>query len=342
MKINERLTRTLYPHENYRANVFTIKNAVDKHIVRDRKTPHFLTYHFEMETLFAIQFIDFICILERIRPRTGVNLIKKIGEIRGDEISKYEQIIQALSEIVIAKQFIEAFPPENGFVFEWEPTDKTKKNPEFMVSCSEWRVLVEVKSPSLSDYRTKNRRASAQVVGRTPHMKDVIENLYGKEHVALPLDNKMKDFLVSAEAKFSSFTSIGVPTYGLLFVCWSQRMFEAITPVTSLGSGLFTEHSFYRNDGIAIKFPNVSGVIVTAHQHLLGLLLKEWALPPGIDGFGYGNYWTYGSPANPTLCDNPAALMPVPMFLQKVLHTVPAGQSLDPLSQELDFVHWLG
>lgn len=342
MKINERLRRVLYPNEYYRTNVFTIRNAIDEHIVRSRSTPHFLTYHFDNETLFAVQFIDFVCLLERICTGVGVHLIKKIGEIRGQDISKYEQIIQALCEIVIAKQFVEAFPPEHGFVFTWEPTDKTKKNPEFMVSCSKWRVLVEVKSPSLSDYEGKNRLARAQVVGRTPFMKEIMEDLYGKEHVALPLDNKMKDFLVSAEGKFSSFTSLDVPTYGLLFVCWSQRMFEAITPVTGLGSGLFTERSFYRKDGIAIKFPNVSGVIVTAHQHMLRLLLKEWTLPPGVAGFEYGNYWVHGSPANPTFCNNPNSLMPVPMFLQEVLHTVPAGQSLDPLSQEMDFVHWLG
>ncbi len=339
---NETLRRVLYPHEPYRSNFFKIRNAVDEHIVRDRRTQHFLTYHFDNETLFAVQFIDFVCLLERVCPGVGIYVIKKIGEIRGADISKYEQIVQALCEIVIAKKFIEAFPPEDGFQFEWEPTDKTKKNPEFMVSGDNWRILVEVKSPSLSDYEQKNRSAKAQVVGRMPFMKDVIENLYGKEHVALPLDNKLKDFLVSAEAKFSSFAAIDVPTYGLLFVCWSQRMFEAITPVTGLGSGLLTERSFYRKDGEAIKFPNVSGVIVTHHQHLLGLLLKEWALPPGVEGFEYGNYWVYGSPANPTLCPNPYALRPVPMFLQKLLHTVPAGQAIDPLAQEMEFVHWLG
>lgn len=341
MKHNEILRRVLNPDERYRINLFKIKNAIKEHIIRDELTQHFLTYHFVNSTLFGVQFIDFVCLLDRLVPDTGIYIIKKIGEIRGAHISKYEQIIQMLCEVVIAKKFIEAFPPGSGFTFEWEPTDKTKKNPEFMVKCDTWRVLVEVKCPSLFDYEEKNRMARAQVVGRTPFMKDVLENLYGKQHVALPLDNKMKDFLVSAEAKFSSFNSINVPTYNLLFVCWSERMFEAITPVTGLGSGLFTERSFYQKNGDTVIFPSIGGVIITSHQHLLGLLLKEIELPPGVNGFDYGDYWVYGSSANPTFCHNPNAQTPIPEFLQEMLHTIPAGKALDPLAQEMDFIHWI-
>lgn len=342
MSQNEKLVRALYPHLNRRINIFRIKNAIDEHIIRDRTSQHFLTYHFDKDTTFALQFIDFLCVLDRICAGIGVNLIKKIGQIRGTKIEKYEQIVQVLCEIVIAKKFVEAFPPEEGYNFEWEPTDKSKKNPEFLVRCADWRILVEVKSPSLTEYNQKNRAAKAQVVGRTSFMKEVIENLYGKESVALPLDNKVKDYLISAEQKFSSFTDIDVPTYGLLFVCWGERMFEAITPVTGLGSGLFTPRSYYKKHGTAVEFPNISAVIVTQHQHLLNLLLQELPLPNGVNGFEYGDFWAYASPANPTLCENPKALLPMPMFLQEALHTMPAGQSMDPLAQEMDFVHWFG
>ena len=317
-----------------------IWKAIDEHILKP-VSEHFLRYHFTKRTDFARRFVFFAYALDKAVPGTAVKIIKKIGEIRGAEKERYEQIVQALCELVIAKKFLESFPHKNGYAYEWEPVDLNGNNPEFMISCKKWRLLVEVKCPSLLEYEAKNRNAKGQVVGRFPHVKDITEDLYGKGTIALPLDNKIKDFLSSAEKKFSSFSEITIPTYGLLFVCWGQRMFEAITPISNPGCGLLTDRSFNKPNGEIAKYPHVNGVIVTQHQFFLQEILAERRCPGKLQGLDYGEYWTWGSPPNPTFCRNPWAKNISPNEFETALQTVPAGQSLDPISQEMDFIHWL-
>lgn len=318
----------------------TLWKAVDTHILKP-VTDHFLRYHFSKKTGFARRFIFFLYALDKAAPGTAIKIIKKIGEIRGREREKYEQVVQALCELVIAKKFLDSFPTKKGYVYEWEPVDLNGKNPEFMISSDKWRLLVEVKCPSLFEYEEKNRNAKGQVVGRFPHVKDVTEGLYGKGTIALPLDNKIKDFITSAEKKFASFSEIDLPTYGLLFVCWGQRMFEAITPLSNPGCGLLTERSFNKPNGEIARYPHVNGVIVTQHQYFLQEILAERSFDGNFEGLEYGEYWTPGSPPNPTFCRNPWSKMVSPAIFEKVLQTVPAGMSLDPTSQEMDFIHWL-
>jgi hypothetical protein len=318
----------------------TLWKAINEHILAPTSI-HFLRYHFENKTDFARRFVYFIYALDKAAPGAALKVVKKFGEIRGGEREKYEQIVQTLCELVIAKKFFDSFPAKKGYVYEWEPVDQNGKNPEFMVSGPEWRLLVEVKSPSLFDYDQKNRTAKGQVVGRFPHVKDVTEGLYGKGTIALPLDNKVKDYLTSAEKKFSSFVEVEVPTYGLLFICWGQRMFEAITPLSNPGCGLLTERSFNKPNGEIATYPHVSGVVVTQHQYFLQEILAERPRPAGLDGLEYGEYWGYGTPPNPSLCENRWAKALLPKSLKNILQTVPAGESLDPISQQVDFIHWL-
>jgi len=105
-----------------------------------------------------------------------------------------------------------------------------------------------------SGYETRNRGATHQLAARLPGVQDVIEKISGNVP-ALPLDNKLKDFLVSAERKFSSFGQGENPTYGLLVVCWTERMFEAVSPLSNEGCGLLTPESFYEVDGEKVRFP---------------------------------------------------------------------------------------
>jgi hypothetical protein len=122
----------------------TLWKAIDEHIL-DPISVHFLRYHFENKTVFARRFTYFIYALDKAAPGAALKVIKKLGEIRGDEREKYEQIVQALCELVIAKKILDSFPAKNGYVYKWEPIDRNGKNPEFMVLCPEWRLLVEVK-----------------------------------------------------------------------------------------------------------------------------------------------------------------------------------------------------
>lgn len=341
MKKNETLIRKMFPNKSYRSNLYTVKCLIDDHILIDDGRRHYLDYHFANETIFARDFIDFVCALDAASPGAAKNVIQKIGSVRGETASKYEQIVQSLCELIIAKKFTEEFPCENGYQLSWEPTDANGKNPEFMITCNEWRVLVEVKTPSLSDYNNKNRKAKAQLVGRLGSMKDFMQSLYGEEHVALPLDNKIKDYLISAEAKFSSFAKIDIPTYGLLFICWGERMFEAITPLSNPACGFLCENSHLKKDGEIVKFPHITGVIVTQHQLFLRLILAERYQHKTGGSLGYGEYWGFGSPPNPSFSENPFANHRLPKVFKDILQTVSPDTSLDPLSRPTDFVYWL-
>lgn len=147
---------------------------------------HFLDFHFANHNEFAQEFIELICVLEELCPEAGNATVKKISSLRGKNREMYEQIVQALCELIIGKRFIEAFPATEGFKLDWEPTDIGKANPEFMIEGPEWRVLVEVKCPSLHEYELKNRSATQQLPARIPGLKDVMSEFSGTKP-ALPV-----------------------------------------------------------------------------------------------------------------------------------------------------------
>lgn len=301
---------------------------------------HFLDFHFTNHNEFAQEFIELICVLEDLSPGAGCATVKRISSLRGTDRATYEQIVQALCELVVGKRFIEAFPADEGFKLGWEPTGMGKANPEFMLEGPKWRVLVEVKCPSLHEYETKNRAASQQLAARLPGLKDVISDLYGTAP-ALPLDNKLKDFLVSAERKFSSFQEVSVPTYGLLVVCWTERMFEAVSPLSNEGCGLLTSASFYRKDEEAVQFAHVSGVITTQQQSFLKSALAGRRPSHLATDLDYGSYWKPNTPANPTFSPNVFAKRQLPQEIIDVLEAVMVGQHLDPIASPLDYVMWV-
>lgn len=322
-------------HKNFQ----TMRKDIDAAII-DGEGRHFLDFHFWNHTEFAQEFIDLMCVLEDLCPGAGCATVKKISSLRGKDRATYDQIVQALCELVIGKRFIEAFPADAGFTLRWEPTDMGKANPEFMLVGSEWRVLVEVKCPSLNEYETKNRTAAQQLAARLPGVKDVISNMSGTEP-ALPLDNKLKDFLVSAEKKFSSFGEVAIPTYGLLVICWTERMFEAVSPLSNEGCGLLTQASFYRKDEKVVQFPHISGVITTQQQSFLQEALAERRPSHLASDMDYGSYWQPNTPANPVFSPNRFAKRQLPQVVIDALEAVMVGEHLDPIASPIDFVMWL-
>ncbi|WP_447892316.1 hypothetical protein [Pseudomonas marginalis] len=322
-------------HKNFQMMREDIQAAI-----LDGEGRHFLDFHFAHHNEFAQEFIELICVLEDLCPGAGRDTVKKISSLRGTDQATYEQIIQALCELVIGKRFIEAFPADDGFKLDWEPTDMGKANPEFMIEGPKWRVLVEVKCPSLHDYETKNSAAAQQLPARLPGLKDVITEVSGTVP-ALPLDNKLKDFLVSAERKFSSFKEVSVPTYGLLVVCWTERMFEAVSPLSNEGCGLLTPASYYRKDEKAVQFPHVSGVITTQQQSFLKSALAGSRPSHLASDLDYGSYWEPGTPVNPTLSPNEFAKRQLPQEIIDALEAVKVQDHLDPMAGTMDFVMWL-
>ena len=322
-------------HKNFRA----MRKEIDA-AIGGGEGRHFLDFHFANHNEFAQEFIELMCVLEDLCPGAGCATVKRVSSLHGEDRATYDQIVQALCELVIGKRFIEAFPADEGFKLHWEPTDMGKANPEFMLEGPEWRVLVEVKCPSLHEYATKNRMAAHQLAARLPGVKDVISNISGTEP-ALPLDNKLKDFLVSAERKFSSFGEVSIPTYGLLVVCWTERMFEAVSPLSNEGCGLLTSASFYRKDEKVVQFPHVSGVITTQQQSFLNRALAGHRPSHLASDLDYGSFWEPNTPANPVFSPNEFAKWQLPQEIIDALEAVMVGEHLDPIAGPIDFVMWL-
>lgn len=346
----ETARRPLAPRAGASAAQETLKDMTHKNFHAMRKEidaaiaggegRHFLDFHFANHNEFAQEFIELMCVLEDLCPGAGCATVKKISSLRGTDRATYDQIVQALCELVIGKKFIGVFPEGEGFKLRWEPTDVGKANPEFMLEGPEWRVLVEVKCPSLHEYETRNRTAADQLPVRLPGLKDAITKMSGTEP-ALPLDNKLKDFLVSAERKFSSFGEVSVPTYGLLVVCWTQRMFEAVSPLSNEGCGLLTSASFYRIDEKVVQFTHVSGVITTQQQSFLNEALAGRRPSHLASDLDYGSYWKPNTPANPVFSPNEFARSQLPQKIIDALEAVMVDEHLDPIARPMDFVMWL-
>jgi hypothetical protein len=322
-------------HKNFQA----MRQEIDAVIVGGEGR-HFLAFHFVNHTKFAQEFIELVCVLEDLCPGAGCATVKKISSLGGKDRATYDQIVQALCELVIGKKFIKEFPADEGFKLHWEPTDMGKANPEFMLEGPEWRVLVEVKCPSLHEYEIKNRAATDQLPARLPGLKDIVSKSSGTEP-APPLDNKLKDCLISAERKLASFGEVCVPTYGLLVVCWTQRMFEAVSPLSNKGCGLLTSASFYRKDEKAVQFTHVSGVITTQQQSFLQEALAERRPSHLASDLDYGSYWKPNTPANPVFSPNEFAKLQLPQEIIDALEAVMVGEHLDPIARPMDFVMWL-
>jgi hypothetical protein len=105
-------------HKNFQ----TMRKDIDAAIGGGEER-HFLDFHFANHNEFAEEFIELMCVLEDICPGAGCATVKKISSLRGENRATYDQIIQALCELVIGKRFIEAFPADAGFKLHWEPTD---------------------------------------------------------------------------------------------------------------------------------------------------------------------------------------------------------------------------
>lgn len=86
-------------------------------------------------------------------------------------------------------------------------------------------------------------------------MFESLKESYG--NFTLPKDNPIKDFLLSAQDKFSSFSK-QKKVISILVVVWDSHMYEATAPLVNQFNGLLTENNWF---GIE-KIKDVDGVIV--------------------------------------------------------------------------------
>ena len=133
------------------------------------------------------------------------------------------------------------------------------------VETDEQVFLFEVKAPALISHQRARASNPLQFPGRMFDMS-MRAMLAGEQAATLPRDNPVKDFLFSAQAKFSEFNS-EKETWGVLIIVWDDFIYEPITSlVHEVSQGLLTENSFATDeDGAPIKFPNINSVIAIRH-----------------------------------------------------------------------------
>lgn len=237
---------------------------------------HWFSWHFEhvkcgVENLLADSVISACLRCEDKIPGYATKFIKTIGSIGGKEkfIPHWEQLLQHLSELMVVAHIVSYDWPE-GTKFESEPsTKKNGKNPEIIVRSPDIHLAVEVKAPAYLAHHNNRTTNSIQLASRFVPQERLSEIVGDVSTATMPRDNPMKDFLVSAESKFSQFTS-EEKFVGILVIVWDDFVYEPISALQHSSCGLFTGNSFHRDvSGNAISYPSVGGVVVIRHLHQL-------------------------------------------------------------------------
>ncbi|MXG90338.1 hypothetical protein [Nocardioides flavescens] len=282
--------------------------------IRDASTWHWLDYNFtpgtEGSTYFAPLTLGALITVDEAMPGYADEMLGRLESIGGRDRNRddYEAISQWLAELVVVLHLVRhewSEPP----VLTMEPTAPStvvKKNPEVMVEVAgHGRFGVEVKSPNLVNHQKSRGRQPWQLLERSD-VKPA--DLSGG--VTLPRDNPVKDYLISADAKFAGFRDAYADFQSVLVIVWDDYVNEPLTALLSPASGLLTENSFHKDaSGNAVSYPNVDAVLLMRHQHQLQRGMSN--LEPVDDRM---HFLDYGSPDR---------------FPPHVLVPNPAGQPLD-------------
>ena len=203
------------------------------------------------------------------------------------------------------------------------------------------RLGVEVKAPALLQRAEQRSSNPFQAAARTLP-PDALEQLAGEgKKVTLPRDNPVKDFLLSAEAKFAPFHTADPDFYGLLVIVWDDFIYEPVSSLTNPSSGLFTPNSFATDEhGTPLEFPNVNGIALVSHLQFLKLALAEdGARQPfeiGRDIFR----WNI-DPARPAAYLDTPAGRPIPGEARTLLSTRPLDELPGAEYHPPDLVIWI-
>lgn len=237
---------------------------------------HWFAYHFRFyvggyEHPFAKSIVEACLDCETRLPGYTAETARRIGELRGRDRHEphYEQLLQLLAELLVVRQVVTASWPE-GTRFEHEPTAPgSRRNPEVGVFTPEMDVLVEVKAPALLAHQRLRGANPTQVPARADEAVRAALVADG-EPATLPRDNPVKDFLISADGKFSPFKRAAGDrrVIGVLAIVWDDFVYEPLSSLVATQSGLFTDRSFATDEeGQPLAFSSVDGVVLIRHLH---------------------------------------------------------------------------
>ena len=205
---------------------------------------HWWGWHFQaqargLQVPFVKALIDALLEIDSAMPGYAARVADAIAGVAGREKHRpdYEQLLQLLAEVHVALHIVRLAWPE-GTAFADEPVAPgSPRNPELVVATPDLRLGVEVKAPSLLAHEALRGSRPLQGGGRifTPDQLERIAG--GKEKLTLPRDNPVKDFVASAEGKFTAFRANDPEFYGVLAIVWDDFIYEPITALLHPMSG---------------------------------------------------------------------------------------------------------
>ncbi|QIK74756.1 hypothetical protein [Nocardioides piscis] len=256
---------------------------------------------------------------DAVMPGFAAEQVKRLESLGGTDrdMGHYRQIMSWYCEMLVIGHLASyQWPAEVTFAME-PVVGESEKNPEILIRLDDVGALgVEVKAPDLGRHQLNRKTNDWQLVGRVP--ADLADLDGG---VTFPRDNPVKDFLISADAKFAGFRAADPAFRSVLVIVWDDFVNEPLTALMAPGSGLFTPNSFFQNNGKPVEFPNVDAALLVRHQHQVieGLAGRKL-------GDGRQHLLDYGLPGQfppPALVTNPFGQALPEEFLDS-LHAVPA------------------
>lgn len=244
---------------------------------------HWLGYNFtpgtEGSTYFAPLTLIALDTVDQMMPGYAEEMLTRLEGMGGRKknMDDYAAIIQWLAELLVMSHLAKHEWAAEA-IFEMEPTVVgSKRNPEAVIRVPGIGSLgVEVKAPNLESHRLARGSAPWQMVERGPVAP---ADLNGD--VTLPRDNPVKDFMISADAKFAGFRDAYEDFRSVLMIVADDYVNEPLSALLSSASGLLTPNSFHKDEyGNAVTYPNLDAVVLIRHQHQLRLGMAN---APAVD-----------------------------------------------------------
>jgi hypothetical protein len=299
----------------------------------------FTSYLSGREHPFAGSIVDACLEVENKLPGFAAEFATRLGSISGRAHDRrdYQQLLQQLAELLVIRQVV-TFAWRDEAQFEYEPRGPgSKKNPELVVCCGDARFGIEVKAPALLDHQEKRAANPVQLPSRAVS-RDMAESLIGGAAATLPRDNPVKDFLLSAEAKFAPFRLLPETFYGILVIVWDDHIYEPISALQGSGAGLFTQNTFARlPDGGPNTFAHVDAVIVLRHLHTFHQAAAAHPVFDASHALDYGRDQEFPPKA---YIQNPAGQV-LPEIALRCFQAYPPGPELGAEYLPTDMVLWV-
>jgi len=275
-----------------------------------------------------------LCEIDLAMPGYAEEMLDRLAGIKETGEAQYENLLQYLAEIYVTQGVVEAADRHGTAVHvSHEPGLQGAKNPECEALLVGYWCAIEVKTPKLIEHGRRRSTNPWQMTARLPR------ELTNAWQATLPRDNPVKDFLVSAEAKFTAYEDHRPGAFRVLVIVWDDFCNEPIAALVNPLSGLLTANSFNRDGtGLAVVYPHIDGIIIVRHQHQIIRATREEPLADGVvDAMRY-RHDSFPPKAFIAVPGGRA----IPMEVVTALNAIPLAHCMGAEYQPTDVVMWSG